>query len=505
RYAEAEQRAQAIRNEIGLRRMLLVVDDAWQREATLYLRCGGPNCCHLLTTRDDAIARAFAGAFGCERVLELEEDPAFELLRKLVPEACDADPEAARHLARSVGGLPLALELVGAYLAAPERSLFPDLTAQAFADLADPARRLELAQRRLGTLDGREVTLQEAIALSLDGLPEQAVRAFHVLGAFAPKPETFDREAALAITEADSGTLALLVSRNLVERDGERLAMHQTIREVACADMPPNARERHARRYLDRVKVAGDDWRKIEEVYGQVKWAFESVTDDDLSLRFANVLTRYQQLRGLWGDSLRWKKRGLEAAGRKQDRRTVGVLLNNIGSVHDSVGQKEKALHYYERALPIMQEVGDRAGEANTLNNIGLVYNRLGQREKALHYFERALSIRQEVSDRAGEATTLNNIGGVYDSLGQRKKALHYYERALPIMQEVGDRAGEAITRFNLALIYWAQGRLEQAVGELRRVVELDELVQHPDLEQDRAALAQIEQEWREQQEGESG
>ncbi|HEU0077797.1 MAG TPA: tetratricopeptide repeat protein, partial [Longimicrobiaceae bacterium] len=96
--------------------------------------------------------------------------------------------------------------------------------------------------------------------------------------------------------------------------------------------------------------------------------------------------------------------------------------------------------------------------------------------------------------------TTLNSIGSVYDNLGQRDKALQYYELALPIRQEVGDRSGEAVTRFNIAMILRRQGELERSIAELRCVVALDELVQHPDLEQDRAVLAKVEEEWRKQQ-----
>ena len=43
---------------------------------------------------------------------------------------------------------------------------------------------------------------------------------------------------------------------------------------------------------------------------------------------------------------------------------------------------------------------------------------RLGDRQQALTYFQQALPIREEVGDRAGLATTLNNIGAVYDAWG---------------------------------------------------------------------------------------
>jgi hypothetical protein len=62
-------------------------------------------------------------------------------------------------------------------------------------------------------------------------------------------------------------------------------------------------------------------------------------------------------------------------------------------------------------------------------------------------------------------------------------------------MEEVGGRAGESVTRYNLAMVYRAQGQLAESVAELKRVVELDRLMQHPELESDMAMLAQVEAE----------
>ena len=57
-----------------------------------------------------------------------------------------------------------------------------------------------------------------------------------------------------------------------------------------------------------------------------------------------------------------------------EDSRKEAVTLNNIGGVYSSLGEKQKALQFYNQALPLRRAVGDRGGEANTLNNIGLIY-----------------------------------------------------------------------------------------------------------------------------------
>jgi hypothetical protein len=62
-------------------------------------------------------------------------------------------------------------------------------------------------------------------------------------------------------------------------------------------------------------------------------------------------------------------------------------------------------------------------------------------------------------------------------------------------MEELRNWAGERVSRYNLAMIYWDQGGLGEAVEELKQVVELDQLMQSPNLESDRAMLAQVQEE----------
>ncbi|MBD2391263.1 tetratricopeptide repeat protein [Aphanizomenon flos-aquae NRERC-008] len=156
------------------------------------------------------------------------------------------------------------------------------------------------------------------------------------------------------------------------------------------------------------------------------------------------------------------------------DRGGEATTLNNIGAVYDDLGEKQKALvDYYNQALPILRTVGDRGGEATTLNSIGAVYFDLGEKQKALDSFNQALPIRRAVGDRRGEATTLNNIGGVYDDLGEKQKALDFYNQALPIRRAVGDRGREAITLNNIGILYRDTKKPLEAIKNLEQSVNL--------------------------------
>jgi tetratricopeptide (TPR) repeat protein len=246
---EREQPDEVARNigtAIAQRKMLLIIDDVWSSTHAALMRCGGPNCKYVLTTRDLAIAREFADAANVIHVLPLSDTSGIELLELLAPEVVAADRPGAQNLATSLGGLPLALRLVGGFLAAPERSLLPGLSEAALKELESPERRLLLAGERLGT-PGRQYTLSDTIELSLTYLPKPAVDAFDALGAFAAKPAAFSLVDARTVAQADLSVLALLIGRNLLElNQSQHLSLHQLVADVARTRTSQAARARHA-------------------------------------------------------------------------------------------------------------------------------------------------------------------------------------------------------------------------------------------------------------------
>ncbi len=503
---EVETRATAIAQAIGLRQMLLIIDDAWDKEAALTLRrCAGPGCACLLTTRDGYIAKQFAAKPDrVSKVLPLGSTDAFALVQALAPEACAANPVEVKKLAHQVGGLPLALELLGSYLAIPEHTEFAELRADSLAHLADPHARLQLAQQRLG--DKQAFSLQAVIELSLYDLNDAAQHAWDALGAFAHKPATFSLAAAKAVGQCDAATLATLLRRNLLERveGGEDLTLHQTLAEAAQARLTSAgameaARQRHRQFYLDLANKDRDDWRVIEAAYPQIQQSWRYMSRDEMKLDIIEALRVFHERRGLWRDQLQWLEVALEICDQNGWNTAKASILNNVAGIYLDIGDLGQSLQYLEQTLLLDEASEDKESKATTLNNIGMVYDALGQRQQALTYYERALPISEEVGARAMEGTTLNNIGTVYDNLGQRQQALTYFERALPIREKVGDRSGESVTRFNMALVYEAKGQLAKAVAQLERVVAIDEEVSDPNLESDRAVLARVRAKLQEQ------
>lgn len=80
---------------------------------------------------------------------------------------------------------------------------------------------------------------------------------------------------------------------------------------------------------------------------------------------------------------------------------------------------------------------------------------------------------------------------------GAYEVAIARQEEAVALVQQAGESdellGAQSVLLFNLANLYAANGRFSQAVATLEQVVALDERIHSPELEIDRAALAQMQ------------
>src|SRR6266581_325734 len=79
------------------------------------------------------------------------------------------------------------------------------------------------------------------------------------------------------------------------------------------------------------------------------------------------------------------------------ERSQAARIYSELGSVYKTLGKKQEALSYYEQALLISREVGDREGEGTTLSNMGALYFEQGHYDVALASFLLARGIFEEV------------------------------------------------------------------------------------------------------------
>ena len=202
------------------KRMLLIVDDAWEAYHVIPFQVGGSGSAMLVTTRELGVANAIApAAANVYRLGLLTDDESLELLEKLAPSVVAEYPKESLSLVRELEGLPLGIRVAGRLLNAESegkfgvKELLADLRAgkkilkaQAPADLTDLAK---------DTIPSVAVLLQK----STDRLDPATRELYCYLGAFPPKPAMFELDDMQAIwrVEDPKPTVRILVERGLLE------------------------------------------------------------------------------------------------------------------------------------------------------------------------------------------------------------------------------------------------------------------------------------------------
>jgi len=171
--------------------------------------------------------------------------------------------------------------------------------------------------------------------------------------------------------------------------------------------------------------------------------------------------------------AIEYYEKALEIAREIGNKLGEGTALGNLGLVYGGLGKIKKAMEYYEKALEIAREIGNKLGEGAALANLGLIYGDLGEVKRAIEYYEKALEIAREIGNKSGEGTALGNLGLVYRDLGEVKKAMEYYEKALEIAQEIGNELGEGAALANLGLAYGDLGEVKKAIEYYKKALEI--------------------------------
>ena len=517
--AETDERAAAYRSLLDGRRVLVVLDNAASVEQVRPLLPGCPSCLVVVTSRDSLAG--LVARDGASRVdLDMLPLPdAVGLLRTLIGDRVDAEPEAATALAKQCARLPLALRVAAELAAASPDSALAGLAAE----LASEQRRLDL----LDAGGDERTAVRGVFSWSYRHLPAAAARAFRLLG-LHPGPD-FDAYAVAALTGASAlearDVLALLARAHLIHRagggvhpaGGGRHGMHDLLRAYAShlteAEDSDDARSRARGGLLDYYLAAaggamdalvpaerhyrpsippaaagpatpelitplletpaqGRSWLDAER---PVLVAIAAQGSPGIVTRLAATLFRYLETGGHYADAMTIHGHARDAAVLLGDRAAEATALTNLGIICWRQGRYPQASDYHGQARAASVEIGDRAGEAIAVANLGLVYERQGRFEQAAECQRVGLALFQEGGDQSGEARSLANLGSIAVRQGQYEDAVDWYQQALTLLRQIGDGASEASALPDLGVAYQRLGRYEEAADCYRQALALFE------------------------------
>ncbi|WP_177242419.1 tetratricopeptide repeat protein [Amycolatopsis marina] len=470
------ERQQLWRSRTADAAVLVLLDDARDEGQVRALLPAGEECGVLVTSRRRMLGLAGATTIPVDAFAETE---AWQLLGGIAgQERVVAEPDAARKLLGMCAGLPLAVRIVGAKLAARPHETLAELTDRIGAG------RSRLTEMRAGDLDVRAT-----IELSYVECSGQARQAFRLLGAV--RLPYVSRAAVATLLGVDRGTGAN-VAESLVEaqmlqvagRDtfGElRYQLHDLIAEFA----EEKARTEDSEQARDAALAAMIAYylEAVDEGCGRRDPARWCVAEADNVLVVVDAALQ----RGWW--SRAWELADAFAelatvrpgsasarnvtvlavwAGRRSgDPRAEARSLRRLGELHWQQMKVGSAMRYLAAAAQRYRDLGDQVELARTLVAESDVLAETGRVSEARTRLSTAIEVAEAAGDNRTQAAALDELGGVHSDAGEFGAAERCFTKALRLSSEVGDERATVSVLKRLADVLRRAGHYDRATALL--------------------------------------
>lgn len=501
-----DEAAARYRSLTSARNVLIILDNALDSRQVRPLIPAGSGCAVVITSRQ--VLTSIDGASQLN-LPGLDPSESTALLARIAgPGRVHAEPEAAERIVRLCGGLPLALRIAAARLAAR-----PDWTLSYLAD------RLADATRRLDTLEHADLAVRACIAVSLRHLQEEpagqdAAHLFALLGLLDTPTHTPAATAALADRPERMVADALdrLLDARLLESAGPgRYRMHDLVRLYAREQADDIAQEndrvaatrRALHHYLATSRAASllldptssivrdlcadqpglrldtpqeaIDWIELERdnLIAAARQATRHIDDPGTVEALAASLNRPFSHRGWLADLTEIHHHALHVAARTGDWAGQARGHNHLGLIHKNQGRFEAAVEHFERALACWDRAGLPLRKAGALHNLGTTYGKLGRFDDALATQDEATAAATASGLRDYQAMILNGRAAVLIRMGRLDDAIEASRRSLEIWAEFDNPYGEGTATDTLAGAYRRAGRLVEAEAGYRRAAHL--------------------------------
>ncbi len=210
-------------------------------------------------------------------------------------------------------------------------------------------------------------------------------------------------------------------------------------------------------------------WQKSpsSDTHTQFRKAIQELDSVELSniapklIRFSSlkveVLARQAVLesqKGSYATALRQMQAALGLATQAKFWGSFCQLYNDMGFLHEKLGQYDSALIYQRKGLPFCEQENDSTRLAISRQNVGITYYRLGLPDSTLVYFVQSLNGYQALGDTVRLSSMYYNVATLLNRLGRYREAIPYYDQSLAIRQARADTAGLLNVYNGLAVCY---------------------------------------------------
>ncbi|EFH86080.1 tetratricopeptide repeat protein [Ktedonobacter racemifer] len=435
---------------IGGRRLLFIIDDVWDITEATYCIIGNTHSACILTTRLPEIAYTLGGEV--IQVPELNEQESLQLLRHMIPTLHNTAQTEIQELAHAVGGLPLALTLIGSYLLIQTRHQQSRRTQQALSRLKQVEHRLSLTQpgiriSRLGSdaLHETDVSLQAVIEMSISILEKTEREALYALALFPPKPNTFSEEAALAVAATVPEVLDRLVDVGLLEvHEHERYQLHQSIIDYAHMNSAESqARERLSQYFFQLLESPTHGHYALYLEIENIRTAFEYAYEPETYALFAHAVLNSAPLfmkHGLFPQAQELLLKASSVFTGEHEQINQARVLCHLASLSRILAHYSDVDTYAQACLTLMEK-HDPQHEivATALSCLGHSAIIRGEYVVAETYLQQGLAVSRHLPPVTSTCHILRLLAVILDYQGKLAQAEHYFQEGLEIARTLAE------------------------------------------------------------------
>jgi len=170
----------------------------------------------------------------------------------------------------------------------------------------------------------------------------------------------------------------------------------------------------------------------------------------------------------------------LRFARQAKDTYLEATVLGNFGFIRMTSAHYDEAISWFNQSRALLGPLRAKVATARTLNNTGYCYTQLGQSEKAVPLFEKAVRLAADIGDLIDRYLGLGHLAEWYEDKGEHAKALVYYQQAIDAAQQAQSPYWTAKWLYQVAGASIAAGDLAQAEDCNRRALELEAQIRNP-------------------------
>jgi tetratricopeptide (TPR) repeat protein len=161
----------------------------------------------------------------------------------------------------------------------------------------------------------------------------------------------------------------------------------------------------------------------------------------------------------------------------KQDE---GLICSHVAMLYGRLQEEEQSRIYFERALGIQRQIGDKRGEASTLANRGELLRIQGEQDEARTCFEQVLALAQSENDIPLQCVMLHNLGLIYHEAKDLKQAFSYYLEALRLGYNLREQRYKGMILTNMGVLLYEEDLQKEALAVLLAALRLRQALNDP-------------------------